>query len=74
MSLPYTNSKNETRLHAILCVLSHVKKGSRDKDYDPSYSLDDSGQRGANIDGVRYEVKVTGQAYKPKSLLVLQQS
>ena len=49
MFLPYTNSRNETRLHAILCVI-HInskyafarmlpftsKRGGRDADYDPS--------------------------------------
>ena len=48
MLLPYTNSKNKTRLHAILGVINinskyafdtmlpfTSKKGGRDKDYDP---------------------------------------
>ena len=49
MFLSYTNSKNETRLHAILCVINinskyafarmlpfTSKRGGRDKEYDPS--------------------------------------
>ena len=38
-------------------------KGGRDKDYDPSEPLDESGERGVNIGGERYEVKIKGQAY-----------
>ena len=45
------------------------KKGGRDKGYGPSHSLEDSGQRGVNIDGVRYEVKVTGQAYSQAKVI-----
>ena len=76
MFLPYTNAKNETRLHAIFCIVNIKNKyafarvlpftatrGGRDADYDPSEPLDENGERGVNINGQRYKVKVKGQAY-----------
>ena len=76
MFLPYTNAKNETRLHAIFCIININNKyafarvlpftatrGGRDADYNPSEPLDENGERGVNINGQRYEVKVKGQAY-----------
>ena len=56
MFLPYTNAKNETRLHAILCNININKyafarmlpftatRGGREKDYDPLEPLDESGE------------------------------
>ena len=76
MFLPYTNAKNETRLHAIFCVINinnkyafarvlpfTAKRGVVDTEYNPSEPLDETGERGVNINGQRYEVKVKGQAY-----------
>jgi len=82
MFLPYTNSRNETRLHAILCVINinskyafarmlpfTSKRGGRDADYDPSAPLDETGQRGVNVGGVRYEVKITGQSHSQAKVI-----
>ena len=76
MFLPYTNAKNETRLHAIFCVINinnkyafarvlpfTAKRGGVDTDNDPTEPLDETGERGVNINGQRYEVKIKGQAY-----------
>ena len=62
MFLPYTNAKNETRLHAIFCVININNKyafarvlpftatrGGRDADYDPLERLDENGERGVLI-------------------------
>ena len=40
-----------------------AKRGGVDVDYNPSEPLDETGERGVNINGQRYEVKVKGQAY-----------
>ena len=44
-------------------------KGGQDKDYDPSEPLDESGERGVNIGGERYEVKIKGQAYSQAKVI-----
>ena len=63
-------------MHAIFCVINihnkyafarvlpfTAKRGGVDVDYNPSEPLDETGERGVNINGQRYEVKVKGQAY-----------
>ena len=82
MFMPYTNVKNETRLHAILCVININSKcdfarmlpftgtwGGRDKEYDPTAPLDDDDRPGVNIDGERYEIKMSGQAYSQAKVI-----
>jgi len=82
MFLPYTNVKNETRLHAIFCIININNKyafartlpftatrGGRDKEYDPSEPLDENGEQGGNINGERYEVKIKGQAYSQAKVI-----
>ena len=67
MFLPYTNVKNETRLHAIFCVINinnkyafawvlpfTAKRSGVDTDYDPSEPLDETGERGVNINCQHY--------------------
>ena len=82
MFLPYTNAKNETRLHAIFCIINininnkyafarmlpfTAMRGGRDKEYDPSEPWDENGERGVNNGGERYEVKIKGQAYSQRN-------
>ena len=63
-------------MHAIFCIINinnkcafaqvlpfKATRGGRDADYDPSEPLDKNGERGVNINGQRYKVKVKGQAY-----------
>ena len=82
MFLPYTNTKNETRLHALFCIININNKyafarvlpftatrGGRDTDYNPTEPLDENGERGVNINGQRYEVKVKGQAYSQAKVI-----
>ena len=45
------------------------KRGGRDADYDPSAPLDETGQRGVNVGGVRYEVKITGQSHSQAKVI-----